>query len=647
MSSKLVNNKWFSPDIPEGVFEEADTAGEAIGVDSELVCVGCFGLYDELHTVPLCSKHVHCISCAVESFEVSDRLMPFTPARCNHCGPFSANSAKQILPANLARQYHEKLRQHMSKVRVWCSTPDCNTFLYENTHWETPGDETGLFRYRWATCQSCNKSTCLICRNPCPDYGHICSKSVVDLGPYTASARIKQCPNCGEGRELSEACNHFSCPCGHQFCFICLLEWQGVHDCPAYGDPVYDKEGRDARGLHVRSGLDKDGFNRYGFHENGRTRDPVRLQDPQLSGFRVWGRGTWWGNWWRRIERTLWLLYRSWEARVLALLGAYPRYLNFLQNLDCEHHFSVNPGCENPGPGTCPRCSWTSSLYHYRCAYCNVPVCKACTIGFKCANWQDEWSWHLWGLRDVLQRWEAETINTKAIYRTEVAPDAAEEGKSRKNIYSHWLDRPGATSGLKIMFGPLEERVERANPFPSLHESFGIVDMFEPFEQQLSRQDSLRTHVVLARGNRPVKFRYGNTFNMVAEESIEIGNATWFDVLVMDEEQVAQLHRFCTRRGRTQLWRPEHNYRYKDEVIHRGDAVNQVELNKALKHLNSLWRLDNDETVSLWKCDSDERMYRKALRKVEKTLDQSFVTREGLNLETWDVELEVAWSESE
>lgn len=115
----------------------------------------------------------------------------------------------------------------------------------------------------------------------------------------------------------------------------------------------------------------------------------------------------------------------------------------------------------------------------------------------------------------------------------------------------------------------------------------------------------------------------------------------------MDEEQVAQLHRFCTRRGRTQLWRPEHNYRYKDEVIHRGDAVNQVELNKALKHLNSLWRLDNDETVSLWKCDSDERMYRKALRKVEKTLDQSFVTREGLNLETWDVELEVAWSESE
>lgn len=104
----------------------------------------------------------------------------------------------------------------------------------------------------------------------------------------------------------------------------------------------------------------------------------------------------------------------------------------------------------------------------------------------------------------------------------------------------------------------------------------------------------------------------------------------------MDEEQIAQLPR--SKLGQDHLWKPEHNYRYNDEIVFGRDTIDRVELNEALRHLNWLWGLNNDETVSLWKRQSEERKYRKALRKVEKTLDLSFVPREGLNLEDWEPE---------
>lgn len=53
------------------------------------------------------------------------------------------------------------------------------------------------------------------------------------------------------------------CYCSHQFCFVCLLPWEGdfpdLEGCPAYGDPTssYDNEGYElARGIHRDSGYD-------------------------------------------------------------------------------------------------------------------------------------------------------------------------------------------------------------------------------------------------------------------------------------------------------------------------------------------------------------------------------------------------------
>eukprot|EP00457_Paulinella_chromatophora_P002341 gb/GEZN01002345.1/.p1 GENE.gb/GEZN01002345.1/~~gb/GEZN01002345.1/.p1 ORF type:complete len:837 (-),score=131.25 gb/GEZN01002345.1/:10-2448(-) len=41
-----------------------------------------------------------------------------------------------------------------------------------------------------------------------------------------SDASTKQCPRCKEPWWKNGGCNHFTCPCGHQFCWICLGDWK-------------------------------------------------------------------------------------------------------------------------------------------------------------------------------------------------------------------------------------------------------------------------------------------------------------------------------------------------------------------------------------------------------------------------------------
>ncbi|KAF0465694.1 Serine/arginine repetitive matrix protein 2 [Gigaspora margarita] len=41
--------------------------------------------------------------------------------------------------------------------------------------------------------------------------------------------QLKQCPNCSSRIKKNEGCDHMTCRCGHQFCWICMNEWDKPH----------------------------------------------------------------------------------------------------------------------------------------------------------------------------------------------------------------------------------------------------------------------------------------------------------------------------------------------------------------------------------------------------------------------------------
>jgi hypothetical protein len=61
------------------------------------------------------------------------------------------------------------------------------------------------------------------------------------------------------------------CGCGHDFCYVCGKDWNGLHGCPHYGPATYDEEGYNQDGYHRDTGLNRDGLTR--------RQDNTRRQD--------------------------------------------------------------------------------------------------------------------------------------------------------------------------------------------------------------------------------------------------------------------------------------------------------------------------------------------------------------------------------
>lgn len=54
----------------------------------------------------------------------------------------------------------------------------------------------------------------------------------------------KPCPKCSLAVTKNDGCNHMTCRCGHQFCWICRREW---NDCGGtYKCNKFDKSNKDA-----------------------------------------------------------------------------------------------------------------------------------------------------------------------------------------------------------------------------------------------------------------------------------------------------------------------------------------------------------------------------------------------------------------
>lgn len=242
-------------------------------------CLICLAIFDECYRLPLCHNQVHvwCINCAIARFTKAAEGDPsLIPLQCDgpeHALPIDA--LRHLLPKSTIDLYKSKLEEKTAAHRAYCCKPECAMFLPARHHVSTDW-------YSMARCRSCDTTTCVGCGEEWKD-SHVCDPLKVErsLPPYTSALRIKQCPRCSRVIELSEACNHMTCACGHEFCFICLLGWDGGHDCPTYGDPTYDEQGRDWRDLNARTGLDSDGFNRIGHHADGRQRDPRVLREPE------------------------------------------------------------------------------------------------------------------------------------------------------------------------------------------------------------------------------------------------------------------------------------------------------------------------------------------------------------------------------
>ncbi|KAF9775415.1 hypothetical protein IL306_006487 [Fusarium sp. DS 682] len=207
--------------------EEANDPAPARGNGEDCLICG-----ENAHVRAPCGCN-YCLSCYREAIRLGLRSQEEFPPKC--CEPFDVAAielARSSALVHIFRQMQEEADAPMHD-RLYCHDGNCAAFI--------PPDRNGH-------CLFCNTHTCRDCGarghpgRPCQE-----GDAEEDVWATMDDNRTVNCPGCGRMIQLSEACNHMTCACGREFCFICGRDWTTC-DCPLYGGfhlmvPIRDRPG--------------------------------------------------------------------------------------------------------------------------------------------------------------------------------------------------------------------------------------------------------------------------------------------------------------------------------------------------------------------------------------------------------------------
>ncbi|OHE99607.1 IBR domain-containing protein [Colletotrichum orchidophilum] len=199
-----------------------------------LVTVGCVSCLDDFSPkeVIKVTCHSYCRDCFERLIASAVQNEQQWPPKCclNH---IPIRTVLRNVPADLAKTCKDRAVEWKIPVsdRIYCGNLDCGL-------WVRPEHvNQGL---RVARCRDGHLS-CTICRGPHHENAD-CPQDR-DLALTNALAEEEGWQHCGKCQALvehREACQHMTCRCGHQFCYVCGLRWktcactmQQLHDIKA------------------------------------------------------------------------------------------------------------------------------------------------------------------------------------------------------------------------------------------------------------------------------------------------------------------------------------------------------------------------------------------------------------------------------
>ncbi|KAI0397866.1 hypothetical protein F5Y17DRAFT_294723 [Xylariaceae sp. FL0594] len=189
--------------------------------------------------VPVEEPEVECVSC-LDDFKPGDTIKAPCHHYCKPCFERLITSACQneqqwppkcclnaipddVITASVGERtaalYHERAVEWSIKVsdRIYCSRPECSLFI---------PPESVLRSEEVAECRG-RHLTCIICRQA-QHYGEECpqDRDLASTSRLAEDFGWRRCPGCRAFVEHSDACQHMTCRCGAQFCYVCGATWR-------------------------------------------------------------------------------------------------------------------------------------------------------------------------------------------------------------------------------------------------------------------------------------------------------------------------------------------------------------------------------------------------------------------------------------
>ncbi|GAB7330514.1 hypothetical protein MBLNU13_g02112t1 [Cladosporium sp. NU13] len=163
-------------------------------------------------------KHWYCSDCLETLIQATMNDETLYPSRC--CVVLPWQEMKVMLPKALVTSFEETRREFDTPAgeRVYCAEPRCSHFFGSRA---TPA--------RSMMCSLCNSNTCTACSaashaGPCPADSN---EAEMQTRQLAAEQGWQSCQRCNQIVDLIPgSCNHMTCRCGHQFCYVCGQRWK-------------------------------------------------------------------------------------------------------------------------------------------------------------------------------------------------------------------------------------------------------------------------------------------------------------------------------------------------------------------------------------------------------------------------------------
>ncbi|PSN73813.1 hypothetical protein BS50DRAFT_510334 [Corynespora cassiicola Philippines] len=179
-------------------------------------CIGCSETFRFIDFFELECRHKYCGACLkrVIMRAVAEKDLAWLPPRC--CGTSIPNaSIIRLLDQEELNDFQDAQVEKETSNKTYCSNPNCCRFILPQHI--VAGE---------ATCSNCQTKTCSMCKNAsheddCPADPNL--QATLSLG---AQRGWQRCFSCRTLVEINLGCNHMTCKCGAQFCYLCGTRWR-------------------------------------------------------------------------------------------------------------------------------------------------------------------------------------------------------------------------------------------------------------------------------------------------------------------------------------------------------------------------------------------------------------------------------------
>ncbi|KAI1428167.1 hypothetical protein F5Y12DRAFT_78419 [Xylaria sp. FL1777] len=232
LKTHLARKRFVSGLIKKATGEDssAQEADEPAGPDVE--CVSCLDDFEPGRTVRA-PCHSYCIPCFQRLVASACHNEQHWPPKC--ClNTISETTIRANVDSEQWLEYRERAIEWNQPVadRIYCSQPECSLFIRP---------EYVIPAQRAARCTD-GHYTCIICRNPqhegdnCPQ-----DEDMVRTNELAEAAGWKRCNACQAFVEHTDGCQHMTCRCGAEFCYVCGARWKTC-ECTMRDLAVFKRE---------------------------------------------------------------------------------------------------------------------------------------------------------------------------------------------------------------------------------------------------------------------------------------------------------------------------------------------------------------------------------------------------------------------